>query len=61
MIWFHDPEIYSDPDVSFSAMFVPILGKRIGFAFTAILGACIIVMSLIVASFIETPAFLFIP
>lgn len=43
------------------AMFVPMLGARIGFASTAILGAAIIVLSLISASFIETAAMLFIP
>jgi hypothetical protein len=42
-------------------MFVPLLGQRIGFAFTAVLGAVIIVLSLITASFIDTAAMLFIP
>ena len=43
------------------AMFVPLLGQRIGFALTAILGAIIIVLSLVTASFIDTAAMLFIP
>jgi hypothetical protein len=47
--------------VLFAAMFVPLLGQRIGFAFTAVLGAVIIVLSLITASFIDTAAMLFIP
>jgi hypothetical protein len=42
-------------------MFVPLLGDRIGLSSTAILGAVVIVLSLISASFIETAAMLFIP
>jgi hypothetical protein len=42
-------------------VFVPILAGRIGFALTAILGAGVIVLSLVTASFIDVAALLFLP
>jgi hypothetical protein len=43
------------------ALLVPVLGRRFGFASTAVLGALIIVTALVAASFIHTATLLFLP